>query len=120
VGSLLALIIEDDDDAASIFAKALQDAGFESEIARTGDKALARLAGPPPAVVRLDLELPRVSGEDILHQLRADAHLAETCVIVTTAYSYLVENLKEEADLVPIKPVGYSQLRDVAKIVIGT
>lgn len=119
MGSLLALIVEDDDDAALIFAKALQDAGFESEIVRTGDKALARLAGPVPTVVILDLELPRVPGEDVLHQLRADARLAKTYVIVTTAYSYLAENLKEEADLVLIKPVGYGQLRDLA-ICVGS
>jgi DNA-binding response OmpR family regulator len=113
VDNLLALIVEDDKDAAFIFAKALQDAGFECEIVRAGDKALMRLAGPVPAIVVLDLDLPGVPGEAILHQLRADVRLDETCVIVATAYPDLATNLKGEADLVLLKPVGYSQLRDL-------
>jgi hypothetical protein len=55
-----------------------------------------------------------VPGEGVLHQLRADVRLAETCVIVATAYPDLAEKLEEEADLVLIKPVGYGQLRDLA------
>jgi CheY-like chemotaxis protein len=116
LGNLLALIVEDDDDAASIFANALQDAGFESEVVQTGGKALTRLTGPAPAVVVLDLNLPLVPGEDVLRQIRADAHLAKTCVIVATAYPVLARKLKEKADLVLIKPVGYSQLRDLATV----
>jgi DNA-binding response OmpR family regulator len=116
VDNLLALIIEDDEDAAFIFAKALQAAGFESEIVRTGAKALMRLTGPAPSMVVLDLELPRVSGEVILYQLRADVRLDETCVIVATAYPDLARKLEGEADLVLLKPVGYSQLRDLAAV----
>ena len=113
----MALIVEDDEDAASIFARALQDAGFESEIVRAGDEALTWLARLAPGVVILDLELPRVLGEDVLHQIRADARLTKTCVIVATAYPDLAAGLKDEADLVLIKPVGYGQLRDLATCV---
>jgi DNA-binding response OmpR family regulator len=117
VDDLLALIVEDDEDAASIFARALQDAGFESEIVRAGDEALTWLAEMTPAVVVLDMELPHVPGVEILRRIRADARLAKTCVIVATAYPDLTVDLKEEADLVLIKPVGYGQLRDLATCV---
>jgi len=110
VDDLLALV-----DAAFIFANTLQEAGFESEIVRTGDEALTRLAGPALAVVVLDLELPRVSGVEILRQIRADARLAETHVIVATAFPDMAVGLEEKADLVLIKPVSYGQLRDLAK-----
>jgi DNA-binding response OmpR family regulator len=119
VDNLLALIVEDDEDAGIIFAKALQEAGFECEIIRTGDGALTRLAETAPAVVVLDLELPRVSGVEILRQIRADARLAKTHVIVATAFPDLAAGLEEKADLVLIKPVSYSQLRDLAKRVGG-
>jgi DNA-binding response OmpR family regulator len=115
--NLLALIVEDDEDAACIFANALQDVGFESEIVRAGDEALAWLARLAPSVVILDLELPRVPGEDILRQIRADVRLAETRVIVATAYPNRVKDLERKADLVLIKPVGYGQLRDLATCV---
>ena len=61
----LAFIVEDDEDASVIFASALQEAGFECEIIRAGDKALTWLAETVPAVIVLDLELPGVSGIDI-------------------------------------------------------
>lgn len=110
----LALVVEDDEDASIIFAEALEEAGFEVEITRTGDAALARLAETTPAVVVLDLELPRVSGAKILDQIRADARLANTRVIIATAYPDLAMEIEEGADLVLIKPVSFNQLRDLA------
>jgi DNA-binding response OmpR family regulator len=80
-----------------------------------GDKALAWLAETTPAVVVLDLELPRVPGTEILRQIRADVHLANIHVIIATAFPDMALDLEEKADLVLIKPVSYSQLRDLAK-----
>jgi two-component system response regulator RegX3 len=109
-----ALIVEDHVDTGIIFANALQGAGFECEIIRTGDEALTRLAETTPAVVVLDLELPGVPGEEILRQIRADARLARTRVIIATALPDRAEGVEEEADLVLIKPFSYGQLRDLA------
>jgi CheY-like chemotaxis protein len=110
-----ALIIEDDEEASVIFANALQDAGFESEVIRTGDKALAWLAETVPVVVVLDLDLPGVSEVDIFCHIRADARLAETRVIIATAHPELATDLQGETDLVLTKPVSYSKLRDLIK-----
>jgi DNA-binding response OmpR family regulator len=107
----LVLIVEDDVDTSTIFASALRGAGLECEIIRTGDEALTRLAETAPALVILDLQLPGVSGEEILRQIRVDARLAETRVIVATALPNRAKDLEEKADLVLLKPVGYGQLR---------
>jgi DNA-binding response OmpR family regulator len=115
MGNPLALIIEDHEDSGIIFANALLEAGFESEIIRDGEKALAWLAETTPAVVVLDLELPRVSGLEILRQIRADARLAGIHVIIATAFPDLAVGLEDKADLVLIKPISYTQLRDLAK-----
>jgi DNA-binding response OmpR family regulator len=109
-----ALIIEDDYDASLIFAEALQAAGFETEIIRSGEIALARLAATTPDAVMLDLHMPHVSGVDIMEQIRADERLAETQVIVATADPRLAGTLQDDADLVLIKPISFSQLRDLA------
>ena len=110
----LALIVEDNYDLSRIFAQALQSAGFEPQIVRTGDLALLRLASITPDVVVLDLHLPYVSGTEILRQIRADPRLAKTRVIVTTADERMAETLREEADLVLVKPISFSQLRDLS------
>lgn len=110
----LALIVEDDYDLSIIFAQALQAAGFETQIVRAGDTALMWLSSTTPSVVVLDLHLPRVAGTSILKQIRSDPRLAETRVIVSTADASLAETLREDADLVLLKPISFTQLRDLA------
>jgi DNA-binding response OmpR family regulator len=111
----LALIIEDDPDAVIIFSEALKAAGFEVETAWAGDKALERLTVTTPDVVVLDLHLPHVAGSGILRYIRSDARLAETQVIIATADPREAEILESQADLVLLKPISFSQLRDLAK-----
>jgi DNA-binding response OmpR family regulator len=110
----LALIIEDDENLADIFSLALRRAQYEVEIVQEGDKALTRLTEIVPAIVILDLHLPHVSGEIILQQLRADQRLAKTRVILATADAFLAGELREEADLVLLKPISPGQLRELA------
>ena len=114
MANLSALIIEDDFDLSTIFAEALRAAGFEPEIIRAGDVALERLAVTTPLVVVLDLQLPGVAGTEILQYIRADPRLAKTPVIIATAYPHIADSLREEANLVLVKPVSFSQLRDLS------
>jgi two-component system cell cycle response regulator DivK len=114
MSDLFALIVEDETDLAIIFSKALQEAGFETQIVRAGDTALMWLSSTTPQIVVLDLHLPRVSGKEVLEQIRADERLTETKVIIATADPRMAETLQDQADLVLLKPIGFSQLRDLA------
>jgi two-component system C4-dicarboxylate transport response regulator DctD len=108
-----ALIVEDDKDVAELYGRVLASLGFAIEITQTGEAALARLAVAVPNVVLLDLHLPpHVSGADILHHIRADQRLAETRVVVVTGHPDLAETVKDEADLVLLKPVDVGELSD--------
>ncbi len=113
--SILALIIEDDEDLASIFAEALHGVGFEVEHVADGRLAEARLKnGPPPFLILLDMHLPHVSGGDILTNIiKKEEHLAKTMVILTTADARMGETYGEMADFVMIKPISFVQLRDL-------
>jgi len=107
-----ALVIEDHKDISALFCMVLEEAGFQTEIIPSGDEAIARLAeATVPDVVILDLHLPGVQGDEILHQIRSDARMAKTRVIVITAYTALARTLQDEADLVLIKPVSLNLLR---------
>ena len=110
----LALVIEDDFDAATIFATALGKAGFETEVISEGDVAVTRLETITPALILLDLHLPRVVGTEILASIRANERFNETRVIVTTADSRMGESVRQQADLVLLKPTTFSQVRDLA------
>jgi DNA-binding response OmpR family regulator len=119
MSKMFGMIIEDDEDLSVIFSEALQAAGFETEVIKRGDVAQERLAVTTPDVVVLDLQLPRVTGMDVLHQIRGDERLKKTRVIIATAHPHMAESLRDEADLVLLKPISFSQLRDLASI-LGT
>jgi len=110
----LALVIEDDRDQSFIFAEALRAAGFEAEVVRDGKAALTRLETTTPALVVLDLHMPRVVGKDLLYYIRSDARLAGTRIILATGDHQLAQSIQGEADMVLLKPVGFDQLRDLA------
>jgi CheY-like chemotaxis protein len=109
----LALIIEDDKRLAEIFSLALQKE-FEIEVIEEGHRALARLAELTPALVLLDLHLPNISGKKILRQIRSDERLNGTRIMLATADAVMAELLREEADLVLLKPISVHQLRELA------
>jgi DNA-binding response OmpR family regulator len=110
----LALIVEDEKDISVIFAKALHAAGFETEVAYSGDVAITWLSSNTPSVVVLDLHMPRVAGTDVLQHIRNEPRLADVNVIIATAYPHMAESLHEAADWIFFKPVSFSQLRDLA------
>jgi two-component system cell cycle response regulator DivK len=113
--SELALIIEDDEDLASIFAEALRGVGFEVEIIADGQAARERLkTGIIPFLILLDMHLPHVSGADLLTNIiKQDDRFAKTIIIITTADARMGEAYNEEVDFVMIKPISFVQLRDL-------
>ncbi len=111
----IAFIIEDNEDISKIFSKAVEAAGFQSEIIYNGKTALSRLGQEAPLLVVLDMHLPEVNGEVLLDYIRSASHLKETKVIVATADSNLSQFHQNSANLVLEKPVTFSQMRDLAK-----
>lgn len=110
-----ALIIEDDEDLASIFAEALRGVGFDVELVADGKTAQERLKnGAPPFLVLLDMHLPHISGADLLmNVIKKDERLAKTIIIITTADARMGEAYNEQVDFVMVKPISFVQLRDL-------
>jgi len=109
----LVLIVEDDPTQNQIFSITLKN-DFRVETFTDGDSALARLEEIAPALLVLDLHLPGVPGSDILTQVRADERMTETRVILTTADEQQADFLRDQADIILLKPVSPGQLRDLA------
>jgi len=111
----LALIIEDDEDLANIFAEALRGVGFEVEIVADGKVAQERLHNDEtaPFLILLDMHLPRVSGADLLADMKKDERFNDTTIIITTADARMGETYGDQVDFVLIKPISFVQLRDL-------
>ena len=110
-----ALIIEDDRDIASLFRHIIDIAGYRTEIAFHGQAAIERLRTSKPEIVILDLNLPGVTGNDILSLIRKDQRLTQTKIIVATAHAYMADSLSYEPDLILLKPVSLDQLTRFVK-----
>lgn len=106
----LAFIVEDDEDQAYVFAKALNLAGYSSEIISDGTLAEQRLTEAEPEIVVLDLHLPGTNGDKLLRQIRSDVRLEATRVLLVTADAALAESVGDEASLVLLKPISFAQL----------
>jgi CheY-like chemotaxis protein len=111
----LAIIIEDEKDLALVFAEALADAGFRPEIFYDGGPALSRLIEIVPTLVVLDLNLPNITGSEVMELLKTDERLADVKIIITTGSPIKAQAYQGTADLILVKPISYSQLRDLAQ-----
>lgn len=108
---LTVLIVEDDTKLADIFSITLRSIGLAVECAADGQIALARLAESVPDLVVLDLHLPHTTGPEILAYMRGEARLAHVPVILATADDRLAEDVREQVNILLLKPVSPQQLR---------
>jgi CheY-like chemotaxis protein len=111
----LALVIEDDEDLATIFSKAIGAAGYTVEVIGDGLVAEQRMKTVVPDLVFLDLHLPGIDGGELLKRIRADDRLSRVFVIAASADATFSDVVRRIANLTLVKPVSYSQLNRMAQ-----
>jgi two-component system phosphate regulon response regulator PhoB len=79
------LVVDDHDDIRRLIEVTIQRAGHKVRSVADGTEALAIMGSGEPALVILDLMLPRISGWDILTARAADPVMRRIPVIVVTA-----------------------------------
>jgi CheY-like chemotaxis protein len=102
------LVVDDDRFIRRLVATTLEDVSeFELHEAADGIEALELAHDKPPAIVFLDVDMPRMDGIDTCRRLRSDPLTSEaTIVMLTAAAGEKTERLAEEAgaDLFLTKP----------------
>lgn len=79
------LIAEDEPHLLESLSFILGREGYEVGTALDGEAALAALLADPPALMILDVMLPKINGFELLRQIRADGRLKALPVIILTA-----------------------------------
>jgi DNA-binding response OmpR family regulator len=80
------LVVEDEQDIAGLIKLTLERSGDAAvEIVGRGDDALRSIAGRPPDLVILDLNLPAVPGDEICRLLRQKPETRQIPIIMLTA-----------------------------------
>jgi two-component system, response regulator len=116
------LLVEDNDDDAELTARAFAQARIENPLqhVRDGVEALdylfcrgqyaSRQASDLPAVVLLDLKLPRLGGIEVLKAIRAESATKHLPVVILTSSTEAQDRLSaygENANSYVQKPVDY-------------
>jgi CheY-like chemotaxis protein/8-oxo-dGTP pyrophosphatase MutT (NUDIX family) len=79
------LVVDDDDVIRQLIEINLELEGFEVHTAADGEEALSKVAELRPAVVTLDLMMPRVDGWEVASRLQSDPSAAGTKVVLVSA-----------------------------------
>jgi CheY-like chemotaxis protein len=81
----LILLVEDRESNIAVLEDALPPYGYQVVVARDGLVALMRARETRPALILMDIQLPGLSGIDVIQQIRADPHLRQIPIIALTA-----------------------------------
>jgi two-component system, sensor histidine kinase and response regulator len=122
------LIVDDNDISRNILREQVIAWGMKSGMTNAGQRALAMLrgaaeSGEPYDLALLDLDMPKMDGMELAHEIRADKAIASTKLIVLTSLGLRgeVEQARRAGFAAYlIKPVRQSQLFDTIATVMST
>ncbi len=117
------MIIEDEPDAAELFAEMMRLNGYRVLKTYSGTPAMTLIAQERPDVLILDIMMPGVSGLDILRAMRGDPSLAAIPVVVVSAKATpadIESGLQAGASIYLTKPVSYNDLKNAVDGLVRT
>jgi CheY-like chemotaxis protein len=117
------LLAEDNPNDVELILAAFKDANFVNEIhvAHDGEQALdflhrrgayASRTGPLPAVILLDLKMPKVDGREVLRHVRTNPELRHIPVVILTSSreeTDLLASYQLGANAFVVKPVDFQE-----------
>ena len=123
------LLVEDDPKDTELTMTALEEYNLSNEVvvASDGEEALdylfyrgrfQRRSGDNPAVMLLDLKLPKIDGLEVLQQVKADDNLKMIPVVVLTSSREerdLVASYKLGVNAYVVKPVDFHEFVNAIK-----
>ena len=81
------LVVEDNELNLKLFCDLLRAHAYAVEPVRDGREALGRARAFAPDLVVMDIQMPHISGLELIEQLKADAELKATPIMAVTAYA---------------------------------
>jgi DNA-binding response OmpR family regulator len=123
------LLVEDDPKDVELTLTALEEYNLANEVvvARDGEEALDYLysrgnfttrSGDNPAVLLLDLKLPKINGLEVLQQVKSDEKLKMIPVVVLTSSHEekdMVASYKLGVNAYVVKPVDFHEFVNAIK-----
>jgi two-component system, response regulator len=120
------LLVEDNPDDEALTLRAFKKSNIANEVVvmRDGAQALAYLfpsdgdGAPCPALILLDLNLPKIGGLEVLHKMRADERTQMIPVVVLTSSKLeedILDSYRNGANAYVRKPVKFSDFTEAVR-----
>jgi two-component system, OmpR family, alkaline phosphatase synthesis response regulator PhoP len=119
------LIVDDEPHLRALIQQTLEeleDEGVELLTATNGEEALALIQSSRPALVFLDVMMPKLSGFDVCSRAKRDLGLTDVYIVLLTAKGQEMDRqkgLEVGADLYMTKPFDPDALLEKARTVLG-
>jgi two-component system cell cycle response regulator DivK len=81
------LVVEDNELNLKLFCDLLRAHGYAAEPVRDGRDAVARARAFQPDLIVMDIQMPHISGLELIEQLKGDAELRPIPIMAVTAYA---------------------------------
>ena len=117
------LVVEDNELNLKLFCDLLRAHDYVAEPVRDGREAVTRAAEFQPDLIIMDIQLPHVSGLELIGQLKADAALRAIPIMAVTAYAGKGDEEKIRAagaEAYVSKPISVLRFIDTVEGLIAT
>jgi len=111
------LLVDDDESILQALSVTFRDRGFRVRTARDGEQALGEVARKAPSLLVLDLSMPRMSGHEVIRELKANARTSGIPILVLTGLppDERTRALGMGASAMITKPFSQEELADLVR-----
>ncbi len=90
------LLVDDDQDFLQLLEFDFKKKGFQTITATNGEDGLAKAFSDKPALIILDIKMPKMDGYTFVRRLKKDAEMKDTPLIVLTSYEPMKDMFQME------------------------
>lgn len=114
------LVVDDEASVVEVVCLYLKREGFQVRVARDGQEAMVAIRQQPPALVVLDLMLPKIDGLEIMRRLRDEPGQTVPVIMLTARRQETdrIYGLELGADDYVVKPFSPAELVSRVKAVM--
>ncbi|MDH4226366.1 MAG: response regulator [Deltaproteobacteria bacterium] len=112
------LIVDDEEGIRLLFKEELEEDGYSTVLASTGEEALEQLTGGSFDLVLLDIKMPGMDGVEVLRRVKEQWKALP--VILCTAYPHYKQDFGTWAsDAYVVKSSDLKELKEKVREVLG-
>jgi CheY-like chemotaxis protein len=117
----VALVVDDSMLIRHTVCRFLEERGFEVESATNGVDALESLRRVCPDIIITDMQMPRMSGSELITELKAKQETANIPIVIVAGKQSGFENSEKRADFAIFKDIDIElQLAKALAAVLGS